>query len=336
MMMISALSLGSAQVSGSYNVLVMGDWGGSASAPYSTSEEVSTAAAMEKTASEIPMAFAMALGDNFYSKGVTSEYDPRFEGTFESVFTGAHLQGDDFFRVLVGNHDHYGNVTAQVQYSNHSKRWRFDDLWYSFTETVDGNSSANSGASQTLEVVMMDTCLLCGFDHIEDPLTGEMHSPTGDMLPTPQEGTPERLVADTQLEWLNKTLMGSTADYLILAGHYPVYSICEHGPTPCLISDVKPIIDAAGVSMVLAGHDHCQEYLQVGATQYHGMGSAHVNDASVAHQKTVPSGSLKWHTPGTNGGYGVLSIGADGLTATHWSGKGEKLFTAPAVKPRSF
>ena len=310
------------------------DWGGSEKAPYTTPEELSTAAAMEAAAAKTDVAFALALGDNFYSHGVTSEFDSRFENTFEKAFPGSHLQGDDFFRVLVGNHDHYGNVTAQVEYSNHSKRWRMDDLYYSFTETIPAEAT-QTGAAQTIEVVMMDTCTICGFDHVVDPATGHHTSSAGDKLPTPVFGSPEKVSADAQVAWLNKTLMSSTADYLILAGHYPVYSICEHGPTACLISEVKPIIDAAGVQIVVAGHDHCQEYIEVGATQYHGMGSAHTNDQSTAHADAVPKDSLKWHQAGTNGGFGMFSVGPNGLTATHYSGTGQIVFTAPAIPSRN-
>ena len=72
-------------------------------------------AGMGKVAGERSSRFAMALGDNFYSLGIrTDETDMRFEHTFENVFTSPNLMGDDYFRVLLGNHDHYGNVTAQV------------------------------------------------------------------------------------------------------------------------------------------------------------------------------------------------------------------------------
>ena len=33
------------------------------------------------------------------------------------------------------------------------------------------------------------------------------------------------------MEWLEDTLKASTASFLVVAGHYPVWSICEHGPT---------------------------------------------------------------------------------------------------------
>ncbi len=67
----------------------------------------------------------MALGDNFYNKGVRDVNDPRFQTTFENVFTG-YLNSPGFiFHILAGNHDHLGDIKAQIEYSNKSKRWSF-------------------------------------------------------------------------------------------------------------------------------------------------------------------------------------------------------------------
>ena len=60
---------------------------------------------------------SLALGDNFYTTGVKSVNDPRFLHTFENVFTADSLQAPNFsFKVIAGNHDHKGNVTAQIDY----------------------------------------------------------------------------------------------------------------------------------------------------------------------------------------------------------------------------
>ena len=63
--------------------LVLGDWGGKPSAPYTTPAEVDLAKVMGSKAAEIGSQFTLALGDNFYDKGVKNVEDARFKETFE-------------------------------------------------------------------------------------------------------------------------------------------------------------------------------------------------------------------------------------------------------------
>lgn len=307
---------------------VMGDWGGSEIYPYTTQEEVTTAGGMGKVLSEENSSFALALGDNFYTHGIKNEFDSRFEHTFENVFTHEALQGEDFFRVLVGNHDHYGNVTGQVMYSNHSKRWRMDDLYYTFTEPV----VLPNGSAGSLQLVMIDTVTLAGFGHFI-AADGEMKSLHGNDLPGPKS----QKEADDQMEWIESTLKESTADYLIVAGHYPVYSICEHGPTSTLVDNLKPLLEQYGVHAYMNGHDHCQEYIDENrGVQYHTIGSAHSNDPSTAHKDAIPEGSLKFHVGSTDkGGFGLVRVNSTGLTISHYTGDGNFLYEAPVISPRS-
>ena len=104
----------------------------------------------------------------------------------------------------------------------------------------------------------MDTVVLSGNSDLPDG--GQLN---GDELPGPADP----LLAQTQLEWvrmrrglwdhlctmlvsfllsclqLQSTLAASTADYLVVAGHYPVWSVCEHGPTAQLVTSVKPLLE---------------------------------------------------------------------------------------------
>ena len=59
-----------------------------------------------------------------------------------------------------------------------------------------------------------------------------------------------------QLEWIEKTLSESTADYIIVGGHYPVLSIGHHGPTDQLITKLKPLLEKYQVNAYICGHDH--------------------------------------------------------------------------------
>jgi hypothetical protein len=302
------------------NFLVMGDWGGSGSSPFTTGGEIATAKGMGLVGAATNSKFALALGDNFYSSGIgTDEHDPRFQSTFENVFTADSLKADDYFRVVAGNHDHYGNVTAQIAYSAHSNRWSFPSLYYTFTET------APDGA--TVQVVYIDTVVLSGDS--SDAETGEHLA--GSAYPGPADAA----AAQTQMQWLEATLAASTADFIIVAGHYPVWSICEHGTTKSLVDNVKPLLEKYHATAYMNGHDHCAQAIDEGTgIDYHGIGSAHGWDESTAHMSTIPKGSLKFHPKSGIGGFALVSVNKTAFVVTHMSAAGGALYVAPARKPR--
>ena len=62
--------------------------------------------------------------------------------------------------------------------------------------------------------------------------------------------------AETQWAWLEETLRSSTAHYLIVGGHFPVWSIAEHGPTKCLVERLRPLLEKYNVTSYISGHDH--------------------------------------------------------------------------------
>jgi hypothetical protein len=100
-----------------FTALLLGDWGGQDKTPYTEPGQVACAAGMAVTASQYGANAAFLLGDNFYSSGIHgSAYDARFQETFEGVYTAASLQNIPFY-VVAGNHDHAGNVSAQIAYT---------------------------------------------------------------------------------------------------------------------------------------------------------------------------------------------------------------------------
>jgi tartrate-resistant acid phosphatase type 5 len=284
--------------------MVNGDRGGSSFWPYTTRAQRSVATTLGQQAGEIGAKFTLLLGDNFYSHGVKSVDDHRWVSTFESVFTNENLQSDRHFRVIAGNHDHRGNVSAQIAYSSKSPRWFFPSEYYDFVEGISG-----VGGNLAIHFVMIDTSIL-----IKD--------------------TPE---SQRQWAWLRKVLAGSSADFLVVAGHHPVWSSCSHGPTQKLVGELKALLDAARASIYLSGHDHCAEHIGENmGVQYHVIGAG--AGFSSTGRSTIPEGLSKWlyapFAPWTGAFAQVVVDAGHGLVLTHFDSNGQVLYVAPAIPRR--
>ena len=209
---LSAVAAADAAI-GNMTFFSIGDWGGHDDNAPTTASEVANGHGMQVAAEVLGRpGFVMLVGDNFYTHGIDGDvHSTRFQDTFENVFNGDALQCP--FYAVAGNHDHFGNVTAQMAYSQISTRWRFPKLWYTFSETT----QARDGATFTTQVVYIDTVVLAGLSYVAED--GRV------VAGAPHPLHNARLRAE-QLAWLEATLAASTADYLWVAGHYPVYSQC--------------------------------------------------------------------------------------------------------------
>jgi len=309
--------------------LGLGDWGGRSDSQSTTPAQKSTASGMSKVADKLGVRDILLLGDNFYQNGVSSSTSSRFEKTFEEVYT-TDIFGNSTFRVIAGNHDHWGTVNAQVQHKDKAGRWQFPSLWY----TLNYSFTSGSGKTRTLQVVMTDSVDLAG--NSDDNCLG-----SSVCLPFPPP-------AHNQWTWIEDQLKSSSADFLWVAGHYPIYSAGAQGPTSVLVKKLLPLLKKYGAHYI-SGHDHMlQHIIYEGVNQViSGMGKECCYGAD--SMSDVPSGAVKFMISGNNGQGrhvgpkpaskvegGFISLQFDDVvTMTYYDQDGKVLFTAPALQPRN-
>ena len=109
-------------------------------------------------------------------------------------------------------------------------------------------------------------------------------------------------VNEAQWAWIQATLQSSTADWIIVVGHHPVWSVGEYGPTWPLVERLAPLMESAGVALYICGHEHQMEHFR---SEPHDTGvdylvvgnGAYYNDTAptdMSHASDCPYGSLQF------------------------------------------
>lgn len=196
--------------------LCFGDWGENS--------------ALKKQISELVKVLkpdaVLSLGDNFYDTGVLSVYDSKWKD-FTNYF---HLP----FYAILGNHDHLGNILAQIKYKENG--WIMPSRFYSHIV-------------ENTHLIALDTFELAPLESLHNSICMGMSS-------TECHKRLDYLNAEKQYEWLERTLQTSTSKWKIVFGHYPIYSNGPHGDTDQLKIHLLPLLKKYGVHLYLAGHDH--------------------------------------------------------------------------------
>ena len=211
--------------SSAVNFLIVGDWGRNG---FFNQSDV--ARAMGRRGDAIQSQFTISTGDNFYVSGVESTQDPKWDRSFEDIYTAPSLQSRWYS--TLGNHDWQGNVQAQLDYSNQSHRWYLPERYYAETMAVDDSTE--------VLFVFLDTSPLT--------YTEAQRKKYDESIPW----TPDR-----QLAWLDSTLGTSSAEWKIVVGHHPIYvGSVSYIDNPILTELLPPIFERHGVQAYFAGHDH--------------------------------------------------------------------------------
>lgn len=224
--------------------LSLGDWG------EVNSDQANVAAQMANVARSKDTSFVLAVGDNFYNDGVVDDQDPQWNATYADVYSDPSLQIPWY--AILGNHDHhYGRGQGEIDFYKNKRdnRWIMPDYWYTQVFTIPGTSS-------TVEVVFIDTILLTG-----QTASASASDAAAIQAMANKFGVSAKFLQDAQLQWIENTLAASKADWLIVTGHYPIFSGGEHGNNADLQTMLKPLLEQYPVDIYLCGHDHTLQHL---------------------------------------------------------------------------
>jgi hypothetical protein len=211
---------------------VIGDWG-----RYGAFYQKAVAEQMSNAIVGVDATMIVSTGDNFYPKGVKSEYDPIWQQSFENVYTSLPLHEDWF--VSLGNHDYKTNPDAEVAYSKLSARWHMPARYFNFVKKINGDST------KTVEFFFIDS----------SPFQSEYY--------TNDEYVNNVKTADTsaQKKWLEEALKNSKATWKLVVGHHPLYSAGKRkGKTQDMQNAFEALFNKYKVDAYFCGHEHHLEY----------------------------------------------------------------------------
>ncbi len=199
--------------------LVIGDMG------TGREDQATVATAMVRRAKANGLDFWLSTGDNFYPSGVEAVDDPQWKTKFEEVYADPSLQVPIY--ATLGNHDHRGNVQAQVDYAKRNKNWKMAGLYYTFTRTLTDGTTVQFFAINT--------------QPLHTSLGGD----------------------EKQIAWLDEKLRKSQARWKIVFGHHTLYGHNpRRGHDKTLIANLEPLFVSHKADIYFAGHDHTLEMIK--------------------------------------------------------------------------
>lgn len=253
-------------------------------------EQKPIAGLMGVMAEEIGPDAVLALGDVHHFEGVGSIYDPLWMTNYESIYSHPELMVD--WLPVCGNHEYRGNTQAVMDYSKVSRRWEMADRYYSRTF---------SGKGATVKVILLDTT----------PLIEKYRNNSEEY---PDAGLQDM---EAQLQWLDKELQAATEDWVIVAGHHPIYADTpkDESERADMQRRVDSILRKHKVDMYLCGHIHNFQHINRNGIDYI------VNSSgSLSREKVKPIEGTAF----TSGkpGYSVLGASKSRLTLSMIDGEG--------------
>jgi len=188
---------------------------------------------MTDVADSCSIRFIVTGGDNFQISGVQSVQDPLWLSSFEHVYTHPSLHVEWY--PAFGNHDHGGNIQAQLDYSGISRRWKMPANYYTLVK---------SRNDVKIRLLILDTySMITGFNGSNSKYSLEE--------------------AQKQVTWVDSILAISKEDWVVVVGHHPVFSAhpTRHN-TKELVEYLNPLLNKHNVDFYVGAHDHIYQHLR--------------------------------------------------------------------------
>jgi tartrate-resistant acid phosphatase type 5 len=269
--------------------IVLGDWG----TPGAKGQKL-VAQQMDKVAANVDIDFIATTGDNFYMKGVQSIDDPLWENSFENIYSLPNIKDIPWY-VSLGNHDHMGNLYAQIDYAKEHTNWILPDTYYSKVLKINENSD--------LRILFLDT----------SPFIEEYRS-TPDYYPNLMKQDRQ-----TQVQWLEDTLSNTDNTWNIAIGHHPVYSVGPHGDSEELKNILPELFERQQLDAYFAGHDHHLEHHHLVGRTHHFIsgGGSRIRGISKRKNRQFAASSL---------GFALVTVDANCMQVSFINEKGKQLY----------
>jgi hypothetical protein len=163
---------------------------------------------------------------------------------YELIYSHPELQVE--WCPILGNHEYRGNTQAVIDYSGISRRWAMPSRYYTRIFDNDGTR---------VKVVFIDTA----------PIIDKYHA---DTVEYPDANSQD---VDAQLKWIDNELSrDDKADWVIVAGHHPVYAQTpkQSSERKDMQKKVDPILRKHKVDMYVCGHIHNFQHISKNGIDY--------------------------------------------------------------------
>lgn len=192
---------------------------------------------MGEMAGKIKPECIISTGDTHHGNGVKSATDDDWQENLIEMYNHRNLAKLDWWAVT-GNHEYRGNSQALIDYSKVNPHWRMPAKYYTMVFKKGG---------ATIRFVMLDTTPLIDRYRESNKYPDAKHQDK-----------------EAQLEWLDKVLSEATEDWVIVAGHHPVYADTKKPRIER--DDMKKAINSTllkhKVAMYICGHIHSFQHIR--------------------------------------------------------------------------